>query len=71
MTSMSTSDDRPPITRATIRDLRLGAAGIVAVSALIGFRVEGSTESVEHLGLVLLLAAVMVAALYLALPPSS
>lgn len=68
---MSTSDDRPPITRTTIRGLCLGVAGIVAVSALVGFRVESSTESVEHLGLVLLLAAVMVAALYFALLPSS
>lgn len=68
---MSTPDDRPPITPATVRGLCLGVVGIVTVSALIGFRVDGSPESVEHLALVLLLATAMVVALHLALPPSA
>lgn len=54
---MPSSDDRPPITPATIRGLCLGVVGILAVSALIGFRAQGSTESFEHLGLVVLLTA--------------
>lgn len=68
---MSEPGDRPPITPATVRGLCLGVVGIVTVSGLIGFRIDGSTENVGHLGLVLLLAAVVVAALHLALPPSS
>lgn len=71
MTSMATPDDEPAIPRASIRGLCLGLVGIVAASALIGFQPESSTETVEHLTLVLLLTANMVAGLHLALPPSS
>lgn len=71
MTSIFTPDDRPPITPATIRGLCLGLVGIVTVSELIGFRVDGCAENVEHLALVLLLATVVVVVLHLALPLSS